>query len=223
MTSFKYQSLTESIYQQIKEEITKNIYKPGDRLQEQQIAETLGVSRTPVREALSRLVLEKWVKKHSRRGYFVSNPSNQDIKDMYEAREALEALAVELMMPKISDEDIAELENIFLDFNEALINHDLPERFKQDRKFHDQLIKLSGNNVLVDLYNQLGGIIQRTRWIRRGDNNLLKITQREHEELLKALIDRDEKLAVKLTRSHIKRVKEDLLKMPELNHELETA
>jgi DNA-binding GntR family transcriptional regulator len=207
----EYPSLPDRIYQLLKDSIARHELEPGTRLIDQEIAGNLGVSRTPVREALSKLEVEGLVTIVPRRGVFVADPSPQDIKDTYEVREALEALAVELAVPLLREEDLAGLEKMMEDFKVALDDQEYLVCFELDRKFHDQLVKLSGNNKLIEIDRLLDGNIQVTRWIHCRDQQRQELAYREHRMILDALVKKDADLASRLVREHIRRVERDLL------------
>jgi len=208
----EYPSLTDKIYQLLKDSIARRELEPETRLIDQEIASNLGVSRTPVREAISRLEVEGLVTIVPRRGVFVADPSPKDIKDLYEVREVLEVLAVELAVPLLRDEeDLSRLGRILEEFKVALDDHEYLVCFELDRKFHDQLVKLSGNNKLIEIDRLLDGNIQVTRWIHCRDQHRQELAYREHRMILDALARKDAALASKLVRDHIRRVERDLL------------
>ncbi len=209
--TFKYQSLTDRLYQHIKSQIVSNQYKPGERLQEQDIAKSLDVSRTPVREALGRLGAEGLVTVIPRMGVFVTNPCNKDIQDIYEVRECLEILASQLAIGQMSEEGIQKLEEIHRDFGTAFSKKEISNCFEFDRKFHEQLIELSGNTKLVEIYKHLGANIQVTRWMHCAHQKEQALTFKEHANILDALRKRDAETTGKLLSAHIQRVKRDLV------------
>lgn len=204
-------SLTDRIYQLLKDNIVRHRLEPGARLLDYEIADSLKVSRTPVREAISKLGAEGLVDIIPRRGAFVINLSTNDIKDIYEVREALEVLAIRLGIPLLSDEGLLELEEIMDEYGTALDGETYLACFELDRKFHDQLVKLSGNAKLVEMYMQLGGNIQTTRWRHCQDGYRQRLSFEQHRAILDAVRKRDVDLAVKLVGDHINSVKRDLL------------
>jgi DNA-binding GntR family transcriptional regulator len=204
-------TLTDKIYRILKDGIARHELEPGARLIDKEIASNLGVSRTPVREALSKLEVEGLVTIVPRRGVFVTDPSPKDIKDTYEVREVLEALAVELAVPFLSEDGLADLERTLEDFRTALDHQDHLACFELDRKFHDQLVGLSGNNKLIEIDRLLDGNVQVTRWRHCRDGHRQESAYREHQMILDALAQRDADLACRLVREHIRRVARDLL------------
>ena len=211
LDGLEHLTLTDRIYQLLKENIVRHRLKPGARLLDQEIADSLGVSRTPVREAISRLGAEGLVNIITRRGAFVTDLSPKDIKDIYEVREVLEVLAVRLAVPLLRDEHVLALEETLEECSTALDNAAYLTCFELDRKFHDQVVKLSGNTKLVEINILLGGNIQITRWRHCQDGYRQKLSLQQHRAILDALIKRDADLASKLVRDHISSVKRDLL------------
>lgn len=210
-TGMEHPSLSDRIYQLVKERIIRHELQAGSRLMEQDIADNLGVSRTPVREAIGRLTAEGLVEAVPRRGVFVAAPSVSDIKDLYEVREALEVLATRLAIPLLTDEDISALEQSLSDFQTALEDGEFLASFELDKAFHEKLVELSGNKKLVEMSRLIGGSIQVTRWIHCKDLQRHEVSLRDHRMIMDALVRRDAETACSLVRDHIARVKKDLL------------
>lgn len=211
LDGLEHLTLTDRIYQLLKDGIVRHKFKPGERLLDQEIASNLGVSRTPVREAINRLGTEGLVDIIPRRGAFVTDLSDKHIKDLYEVREVLEVLAVQRAVPLLQDKDIAVLEQVLKEFTVALDKDAHLTCFELDRKFHDQLVELSGNTKLVEINALLGGSIQVTRWRHCQDGYRHARSLEEHRAILEALAKRDADLASKLVREHIGGVKRELL------------
>lgn len=204
-------TLKDRIYQILKDSVIRHRVKPGERLIDQEIADNLGVSRTPVREALNRLGAEGLVSIIPRRGVFVTDLSSKDITDLYQVREALEVLAVQLAVPLLTDEDLDNLEQISDQFKAALDREDFLTCFELDKEFHDKLTELSGNNKLKEINEQLGGSIQISRWKHCQNGSKHRATFKEHQGILDALASRDADLASRLLQNHIRGVKSGLL------------
>lgn len=205
-------TLADKIYQVVKKSIIYQEYQPGARLVDQDIAERLSVSRTPVREALNRLAAEGLVLSIPRRGVFVTELSEKDIKEIYEVRESLEVLAIRLAIPVMSDENIRALQEISTWYKTAMLRDDYMACYDLDRQFHDRLVTISGNCLLVEMYKALSGKIQISRWKHCVDRERTEQSLREHELILQALHDRDADMAILRLREHIGTVKDDLLK-----------
>jgi DNA-binding GntR family transcriptional regulator len=204
-------SLPEQVYRLLKDGIERGEFASGAKLVESEIAAQLNVSRTPIREAISRLAAEGLVTLVPRRGAFVASLDRTAIRELYEIREALEGLAAELALPELEDEDIEALEITLEEFSEALARDDYQVYFEIDRSFHEQIVALSGNSRLQELFQLIDGSIQVTRWMHCDSGEISEVALEEHKQIVAALHDRDRAQVVKLVRAHIRRVKNDLL------------
>ena len=210
--NFVNSTLADKIYHVVKKGIIYQEYQPGARLVDQEIADRLCVSRTPVREAINRLAAEGLVLVLPRRGVFVMELSEKDIKEIYEVRESLEVLAIRLAIPVLSEENIQTLEEISSQYQTAMLTDDNLTCYDLDRQFHDQLVKASGNCLLVDMYKALSGKIQISRWKHCRDHERTEKSLLEHGLILQALQNRDADETILRLREHIGTVKADLLK-----------
>jgi DNA-binding GntR family transcriptional regulator len=209
---FVNHTLADKIYEVVKKSIIYQEYKQGSRLVDQEIADLLGVSRTPVREAISRLAAEGLVSSIPRHGVFVTELSEKDIREIYEVRESLEVLAIRLAVALMSDEDINGLQDISSRYHDSMLKDDYMACYDLDRQFHDRLVKMSGNSLLADMYKALSGKIQISRWKHCRDRNRTEQSLHEHILILQALQSRDAEQAILRLREHIGTVKVDLLK-----------
>lgn len=145
------ESLHERVYQRLRGMIVDGSLEPGERLVETELASALGVSRTPVREGIRRLLQENWVEMRALGvGVSVRNVTAQDLVDSYTARAAMEALAARIASTKMSDEQIDELDRIVAGEFDALGRHDLPRFSRLNTEFHDGLVRWCGNRPLLD-------------------------------------------------------------------------
>ncbi len=211
LDGFDHPTLTDRIYVVIKDGIISQEFKPGTRLIDQEIAERLGVSRTPVREAIARLAADGLVTMIPRRGAFVVQLSIKDIEDVYDVREALEGLAVELAVQRLSDDDLMSLRDLLDQATAALGNNELSLCFDLDRQFHDTLVQLSDNGRLVEFNRILSGSIQVSRWWHCRDHMRAELSLREHWGVFEALKQRNAARASQAIREHIKNVRIELL------------
>ena len=149
-----YQPLREVVFETLRDAIRKGILKPGERLMEIHLAEQLGVSRTPVREAIRKLELEGYVIMMPRRGTYVSNLSIKDINEVFEIRTSLDSLASGLAAERITDEELEHLQRLLVVIGEAIKEKNMEKIVEADTKFHDILYQASRNNRLVGIiYN----------------------------------------------------------------------
>jgi DNA-binding GntR family transcriptional regulator len=205
-------SLNASVYERIKAEILTNRLRPGVKLTHQGIAELLSVSRTPVREALERLLQEGYVFRLPRRGFFVAETSDDDTHDYYQTREALELHQLERLFERgITEDDLRQLRTINERYS-ILIRQNLTyERMLVDRDFHLALAGLTGNAYLVSM---LAGIFERLILKRRiagmSDTRGLAVYE-DHVSLLGALEKGQKSRARKILSQHIRGARERLL------------
>ncbi|MCB1717625.1 MAG: GntR family transcriptional regulator [Candidatus Competibacteraceae bacterium] len=198
--------LKDRIYSALKEAIsTLPIYADNDkqhRLDERQLSEKLGVSRTPVREALCRLEQEGLVKMIPRRGAFVVRKTKQEILDMIFVWAALESMAARLIVDRASDEDIASLRRMFATFEGSQVQAKIDEYSDKNVEFHQTILNLSRcqllENMTENLFIHLRGIRRRT--ITENDRASRSII--DHMHIIEALEARDADRAERLVREH---------------------
>lgn len=199
-------SLNERIYEEIKQLILTNKIRQGHKLGHWELAERLNVSRTPVREALERLLQEGYVKHIPRRGYFVAEIDTLEAKNLYQTREALETYALQVTLERgLRDEEIEELEAIEEEYANLLETRRTLERGHVDRNFHLRLASYSENEYIV---RSLSTIFERLLLKRRADgyhSDRGTEAVQEHKELLEALRSRDDECALATLRTHIRR------------------
>ncbi|MEP7328047.1 MAG: GntR family transcriptional regulator, partial [Betaproteobacteria bacterium] len=157
-------SLTDDAYQAIRRRILDNVYPPGQQVLESVLAEDLGISRTPVREALIRLANEGLVEVIPRHGMRVLPVSPLDMREIYEVLTALESAAAEMLARrKPSDAELKSLVDATRDMTRALKANDLDGWAAADERFHQGLVELTGNRTLIDAVARLGDRVHRAR------------------------------------------------------------
>jgi DNA-binding GntR family transcriptional regulator len=172
-------------------------------LDERQLSERLGVSRTPVREALAMLEQEGFVKSLPRRGIIVVKKTKREIVEMVQAWAALESMAARLITLDASDEAIATLRPLFEGFDEQHRPHDhLGEYSSANLAFHQAIIRLSGSKLLVDMTENLLLHVRGIRQITIGRDNRAERSIRDHLAIIDALERRDTEAAERLAREH---------------------
>lgn len=206
-----YQPLREVVCETLREAIINGVLKPGERLMEIQLAEELGVSRTPVREAIRKLELEGFVIMIPRRGTYVADLSIKDINEVFEVRTALDVLAAGLAAERITDEELEQMERLLVHIGEYIEKEDMDKIVEADSQFHDILYRASRNDRLVQIINNLREQLTRFRSISMSYPGRLKNTLEEHSRLVEALAMRDVKLAEKLSTEHMENSEQTLL------------
>lgn len=206
MQSAQHRTLTWRVYQDIVQMVSSGRLPAGSRIDEQLIAEELGVSRTPVREAIARLTKDGLVENRPYRGNFVRTFTAKEVHDLYEVRKCLESLAVQLAIPNLSEDSIGELRGILHQIDTVLAAGDLEGYGLADQQFHAVIAQLSGNETLISVLQQLSGQIQLIRAMANRDPDVVEITAMERPEIVDAMAARDADRAAKLMEEHIELV-----------------
>lgn len=177
--------------------------QPGEvRLDERRLAEDLGISRTPVREAMAQLEREGFVRSVPRRGVYVVRKTKREVVEMITAWAALESMAARLITLHASDADIATLRDMFATFENGRLHAKLDEYSEVNIQFHQAIIAMSGNRVLIDLAENL---FTHMRMIRRktiGEKDRADRSIRDHMNIIQALEARETARAEELVRQH---------------------
>ena len=203
-----YKPLRDVVFETLRDAIITQVLKPGERLMEIQLADEMGVSRTPVREAIRKLELEGLVIMVPRKGAYVAGVSMKDIHEVYEVRAALEMLAVSLAAERITDEELDALERQVLRESEAEASEDIDENTLDnivyiDTTFHDIIYQAANNQRLVQFLNILQEQLQRFRAASLSRPGRSKTALEEHKQIIEALSERNGELAAKLAKEHI--------------------
>lgn len=206
-----YKPLREIVFESLREAIINATLKPGERLMEIQLAEEMGVSRTPVREAIRKLELEGFVVMVPRKGAYVAGVSIKDIADVFEVRAALEGLAAGLAAERITDNELEVLERSLVHVAEASEAGDLEKLVTMDTDFHDILYKACRNERLIQIVSNLREQIQRFRSTSLSQPGRMKLAWEEHKEIVEAISERNVELARELAREHIENAENSML------------
>lgn len=211
MATLPVQTLNQQVYTRLQEMIRTGSFRLGEQLDERTLATDLEVSRTPIREAISQLVREGIVEYRPYRGNFIRKFTVKQVNDLFLVRASLEALAVRLAMPKISQEVDNKLRLILDRVHNALEVNDMAAYSDADREFHETLIHLTGNETLIDSLDRLGFKIQMIRTIANQDPHVVERTHQERPKILAALEARNAELAAKLMEEHIDGVRKAVI------------
>lgn len=203
VTLNEYLPLRDVVFTTLRQAILKGELKPGERLMEIQLADRLGVSRTPIREAIRKLELEGLVNMVPRKGAEVAKITEKDLNDVLEVRCALEELAVELACEKITKEEIQELRVAMSEFKKAIIDKDVTASAEKDVEFHDIIFHATHNDRLVQMLNNLREQMYRYRieYLKDVDTHAALI--QEHEAIIKNLEDANVDKAKDNIKNHI--------------------
>lgn len=199
----EYLPLRDVVFNTLRQAILKGELAPGERLMEIQLAQKLGVSRTPIREAIRKLELEGLVLMIPRRGAEVARISEKSLKDVLEVRRSLEELAIELACQRMTEEDMQALEEAQKAFKAAIDQGDAMKIAETDEAYHDVIYHSTRNKRLVQILNNLREQMYRFRLEYIKDEDKRQILQLEHEKILAALRLRHMAEAKAVARGHI--------------------
>ena len=202
MSANEYLPLRDVVFKTLREAILKGNLAPGERLMEIQLANQLGVSRTPIREAIRKLELEGLVIMIPRRGAEVARITEKDLRDVLEVRASLEELAIGLACERITDEEIGELRRALENFREVLREGDVTKIAESDVDFHD-IFSATKNARLIQIVNNLREQMYRYRLEYLKDYTTHDRLYKEHQQITDAVSDRDKERARKLIVEHI--------------------
>lgn len=199
----EYLPLRDVVFNTLRQAILKGELEPGERLMEIQLADRLGVSRTPIREAIRKLELEGLVLMIPRKGAEVAKISEKSLRDVLEVRRSLEELAIELACHRMSDEEILQLEESQKAFRHAVEKGDAMTIAESDESYHDIIYYGTGNTRLVQILNNLREQMYRYRLEYIKDADKRQILLLEHENILKAIQSHQVAKAKEAMREHI--------------------
>lgn len=209
----EYLPLRDVVFNTLRKAILKGELKPGERLMEIALAERLGVSRTPVREAMRKLELEGLVVMIPRRGAQVANITEKDLNDVLEVRIALENLSIENACARMTEEQLAELWKAAKDFEATMAEEgNLVKLAEADVAFHEVIYKSSDNRRLNQVLNNLREQIYRYRVEYLKDEETRNLLVKEHEEIYEAIRNRDVKQAQEISYQHIENQREAIIR-----------
>lgn len=203
VTMNEYLPLRDVVFNTLRQAILRGELKPGERLMEIQLANKLGVSRTPIREAIRKLELEGLVLMIPRKGAEVADITEKSLKDVLEVRKALETLCVQLACDRITEEEIRELKEAAEAFKETLKSNDVTEIAEADVRFHDVIFEATDNQKLIQLLNNLREQMYRYRVEYLKRETMHPQILAEHEEIIAHIEAKDKKEASEILCRHI--------------------
>ena len=208
---YSYQPLREVVCETLRDAIRRGVLKPGERLMEIQLAEELGVSRTPVREAIRKLELEGYVIMMPRRGTYVANLSIRDVNEVFEIRTSLESLASGLAAERITDEELDHLQRLLVQIGMYIEQGDIEKIVEVDTEFHGLLYQASRNQRLIGIISNLREQLTQFRKTSMSFPGRLKATLEEHRAIVDAIAQGDVKAAQKAAEHHMEKSEQTLL------------
>lgn len=219
MTMNEFLPLRDVVFNTLRRAILTGELKPGERLMEIHLANRLGVSRTPIREAIRKLELEGLVIMIPRRGAEVAQITEKSLKDVLEVRRALDALCAELACDRISDEEKERLRQACKEFEHATRTGDVTTIAAADVAFHDIIVEATGNKRLIQLINNLSEQMYRYRFEyikdESGHDNLIS----EHRMIYESIIRQDKVKAAEAAKLHIDNQEKSVIRQIRLDQE----
>jgi len=207
ISQVRIERASDSVFQILRESILTQVFRAGERLDIKDLTVKLGVSLTPVRDAINRLAAEGLIEIRPRSGTFVSDLSADEVADTFDVRMALECLAAEKMISRISTQHIEVFRELIADLEKPVTTE--RERIFHERKnveLHSLIVELSGNRKLIDLYRGLNAHIKiaRIHYSREGWTQRIEQEKSEHRTILDAIEKRDLASLVQALRQHIR-------------------
>ena len=203
-------SRAENISEVVKEAIFAGHWKPGAKIDDQELAEKLDVSRLSVREALSKLVEAGIVERRHWKGYQLRNLRWDEVESILEVREALEEVAMRKVVHGRSESTLSELEAALKEADELKRNRRIVEFRKADYRFHEILYRASGNDLIADILGNLRILIELIRFISQSEDfdSVASASIGEHREILSKLSQGDGTMAIPAMRDHLRNHRE---------------
>ncbi|MCD8019923.1 MAG: GntR family transcriptional regulator [Clostridiales bacterium] len=210
-TMNEYLPLRDVVFTTLRQAIITGEFAPGERLMEISLANQMGVSRTPVREAIRKLELEGLVIMIPRKGAQVAKITEKSLNDVIEVRMVLEEFAVTLACERIDEDGKKELEEAHHHFVEAANGDDLLDIADKDEQFHDAIFKATNNDRLINIINNLREQFYRYRmeYVKDIEQHSTLVT--EHEQLLHAIFNNDAVTAKQIMRTHLQNQQEAVM------------
>jgi DNA-binding GntR family transcriptional regulator len=197
-------NLHETVVARLRDFIVEGALAPGARIAERQLCESLGVSRTPLREALKVLASEGLVELLPNRGARVARLDERDVEDMFQVMGALEALAGTLACAHMTEGELAEIAALHYEMLAQYTRRKLPEYFRLNQAIHAAIVAAARNPILAATYQSLAGRIRRARYLANLSEERWRNAVEEHEAILQALQARDGARLARLLEDHLR-------------------
>ncbi len=203
--------LRDVVFNTLRQAILTGELKPGERLMEIHLANRLGVSRTPIREAIRKLELEGLVTMIPRRGAEVAQITEKSMSDVLEVRRAMDALCAELACERITEEGLAQLKDACGQFERAVHTRDVKKIAQADVELHDIILQATGNKRLIQLVNNLSEQMYRYRFEYIKDFSQHERLVEEHRIIYESLLSKDKERACEAAKIHIDNQKKAII------------
>lgn len=195
----KNESMAVQAYTILKEQVIEGVYHPGDKISEQTVADQLRISRSPVREAIRRLANEGLVDYFPNRGAFVKNYTENYVRDSFEARLILEKYAIGHIQPELRERYREKMERL----RDRMMQEERADYNALDAELHETIVRLCGNEVLLNIYRQLYSQILTFREISLVDEAMFHLATLSHIAILDALLSGNDERAKRIITNHL--------------------
>lgn len=202
-------TLRHEVYDQLLASILSGDLPAGAQLDEQKLSDMLGISRTPLREAINRLAQEKLIIEIPYKGNFVRKFTPGEVVEIYEVRKTLEVMAIRLAVRHMTDAQARELSELVHRIAEAQENNDIAAYSELDGLFHSRIAQFSRNGMLVQLLDSMDSQIKLIRRMANREGTIVNRSQFERVQMLEAISLRSEELAARFMETHIDNVMKD--------------
>ena len=219
VTADEFIPLRDVVFKTLRKAILRGDLAPGERLMEIHLAERMGVSRTPIREAIRMLELEGLVTMVPRKGETVAKITMTGLKDVLEVRVALHKLAIELACDRITKKQLENLKMAKEHFEKTVKCGDIVAIAEADVQFHDIIVEAANNQKLAQMVNNLSEQVYRYRYECVKDKNIHPELIREHGEMYDSLVSRDKKRAADIVQTHIHKQEKSIVAKLHLEEE----
>lgn len=196
------------VYSVIRDMAISFDFKPGERINEVQLSKQLGVSRTPLREAMQKLVSEKLLRWERNKGFFCHMLNEKEVFNLFEFRKIIEEQAASLTVMRASDDDLLAVQKIAQEYSNISKDVSKETLLSLDQEIHERLVSLSGNQELLSTLRQINQRIYFVRWVNianRPSNN-----HTDHLDFIDALLERNADKAIGIISKHIERRQEQI-------------
>lgn len=211
MFEHKTVSLAEQVYEYLENDILSGKYKIGEYLTEQKLVQDMGVSRTPIREALQKIENEHLIEV-STKGILVIGISEDDLKDIYQLRKSAEVMVAEKACEKATEKELSDLKSI-IDLQEFFTNKQDPEKIRgADSEFHKMIYRMSKSRIFIDVLESLHRKIQKFRKASVQDPERAKKSFKEHLDIYNAMLNKDVEGVKKAMLLHIENAEASMIK-----------
>jgi DNA-binding GntR family transcriptional regulator len=204
----KSRNISQQAYHHIRESLLTSGVYVGQKIPHQELGQKLGISHTPLREALFRLVAEGLLEHQDYKGFYVPAITIEEARELYETREVIEPFLVEKTAKLMNDALVKKFKNILMKYKELMTVHYNRKRILTDKKFHIEIAHVAGNKILTQVLNQLYDKLIFKSPVERISQSRVEEAVQEHFNILELLVARDGKTAAKQMQAHIRKQRE---------------